>query len=1488
MKKILMLVVGLISFLNCYSIGDKKSHRNLANNTPIYFTVNNGQVMDLDGKKRTDILFTASKQGVQLFITSKSIHYQFVNSKYHKNNENENAIWHMSVELVQSNPNPIVEMLEKQDYVEHFYSPNVSVENVSTCNKILIKDVYPNIDWIIYSIGNNVKYDFRVRSGGDYKNIKLKANDASINILKTGELIFKTPLGKIKEQKPISFCLSQILPTAFYLDEKGHIGFKVKNWQHGELIIDPSIVWSTYYGGSNNDWGYTCKGDTLGNIYLYGITMSTTGIASAGALQDTLTPPLSKFIVKFDSTGKRLWGTYYSDGNPTPNEYHPPAVDDTGAFYITGRTTATMGIATPGAYQTSNMGGFDAYIIKFSSLGVRIWGTYYGGTGDDVGTNAIVDAMNGVYLVGRTTSNNNIATTGAWQTTYGGNTDAFLVKFNANGIRHWATYYGGGGSDEGITCKSDKCHVYISGSTTSQSSISSPGSFQDTLGNGNSFFAKFNKATGNRVWATYYGYGSSDEFFTTTDDSCNLYVTGTTSVTTGVTSTNAFQTTYGGGNSDAFLLKFNASGIRQWATYLGGGGDDEGKACAVDANGNIILTGTTTSNSGIAHNGLQATIGGGKDVLLAQYDRNGIRKWGTYLGGVGDDYGQSCAVNNKGDILVAGYTNSNANIALPGSFQDTLCGGIDAFLFKIKNCSNVSIVKHKDSLKSLAINARYQWLDCDNNYSKLINDTNAVFVPKQSGAYAVEVTQNGCIDTSDCQRIYLESNIEVYSSISNNTSFPNSNELWSGTTNDTSETIKLCADGSKATKIKFVNTTGIPTNDIDFQLKSWGTTFNTDSLGRFVNKTVNVDTIIVEFEHPKYIDESIGLYRQDWFEIYDINHIDEPIYSIPINIYRAPVLMVHGLWGKNEETEGAFNKMEEEFIKSGLYVKELILRANYRATNSCSFKKNANVVPYHNTKLLTQLINAKFSTGKVDIVAHSMGGLLTRQYIQGSTYNKKNDVHRYISINVPHSGSQVANLALTKDATLLQVVEIAIANYTSALLYPTHSCKLIGDAVNDLKVNSQAMYELNYTTLNNGKTPTHIISSDAQFSTGWSWASAIIIASSLIKVQTANDFLDDLFYQDKHDIVVSVESQRGGIVNPNHYTHFNNFIHMGVKEEPIVIDNIKGLLCKNPNDQNFYSNTWYKPVDLRSKTQYKQIPTVSEVDITQKGFLNITSPNNQSGFDPGVNIPIKYTSTSGITKILMEAVTSNGDLYTIETSQQNGTLNYSLPLDAFGKVAIVLIGYGTNSDYIDYDTISLKINITATLDSMNYYPDTTYIQVLEEAILDITGNFDNGFTHNLSFANGINYTISDTNILSKSSSFTFKGKETGTTIVQVDYLGKSLDVPVVVIPRDTNLPLSINETNKNTHNEYSSNNPLFIYPNPSDGKIIIQFKGNSRENLTIQIYNQIGIKVFECTEKIESKTYKKVIDIGQQSSGIYYINAIQDGEIYNEKVILLK
>lgn len=663
------------------------------------FTENKGQVADLDGRLRPDILLTAQNEGVKLFLTANGIHYQFrrdfvkpgqgkkgvgMPDKPEIEEMDSTQFYRLDLRLIGANLNPEVIKEGAGGDVENFFLAHCpdGITGVKNYSRITYKEVYPHIDWVVYVKEGMLEYDFVVRPGGDIGDIKLQYNNAeNLCLDRAGALHIKTPLGKVSEQKPFSFQQAGIeVASKFVLDGKT-IGFDVPDYnENDELIIDPGIVWATYYGSEGMDKGVGTAVDGSGNVYLAGFTESTVGIASGG-FDNSHNGDVDAFLVKFNATGERLWSTYY--GGPDYDYIYSCAVDGSGNVFLAGNTSSSSGIAS-GGHQNSPGSNRDAFLVKFNASGARLWGTYYGGSSYDLGSSCATDGSGNVFLAGHTESNNGIAFNG-FQNSRAGNNDAFVVKFSADGTRLWGTYFGGGGDEilyfPGLAVDGSG-NVMLAGNTGSSTGIASTGAFQETYGgNYDAFLVKFNP-DGGRLWGTYFGSSYADNGNgCAVDATGNILLTGGSSSPSGLAS-GGFQMG-NNGSYDAFLAKFNPDGNRLWATYYGGESAEMGYGCATDATGNVLVVGRTESTTGIAAGGFQNNYGGGRDAFMVKFGSTGSLLWGTYLGGIGEESGESCMADGSGNIYFAGRTQSTSGIA-KGGFQNTYGGGeYDAFLLKI-------------------------------------------------------------------------------------------------------------------------------------------------------------------------------------------------------------------------------------------------------------------------------------------------------------------------------------------------------------------------------------------------------------------------------------------------------------------------------------------------------------------------------------------------------------------------------------------------------------------------------------------------------------------------------------------------------------------------------------------------------------------------------------------------------------------------------------
>lgn len=391
---------------------------------------------------------------------------------------------------------------------------------------------------------------------------------------------------------------------------------------------DGTRQWATYYGGSSDDLGYGVAVDAGGNIYITGWTLSADRISTTGAFQvNHGGATYDAFIAKFSSGGGRIWATYY--GGSGNDQGRSIALDAAGNVFVTGATNSINAIASSGSHQTAFGGGIDdAFMVKFNPNGGRVWGSYYGGSGIDYCWGITIDPSSNVLITGATTSQTAIATSSAHQPLFGGtgNSDAFIAKFSNNGVRMWATYYGGTESDVGSAITTDaNGNIFAVGWTVSQSAIATAGAYQSTFA----------------------------------------------------------------GVTDTYLAKFAVNGERLWGTYYGGEYDDHNfGGVAVDADGNVYITGGTESKGGIASEAsYQTLLAGSQDAFLAKFSTFGVRQWGTYYGGSALEYGWGIAVekNDKG-VLITGITSSTSGIATPGAHQTTCAGSWDAFIARFGEC----------------------------------------------------------------------------------------------------------------------------------------------------------------------------------------------------------------------------------------------------------------------------------------------------------------------------------------------------------------------------------------------------------------------------------------------------------------------------------------------------------------------------------------------------------------------------------------------------------------------------------------------------------------------------------------------------------------------------------------------------------------------------------------------------------------------------------
>jgi hypothetical protein len=294
-------------------------------------------------------------------------------------------------------------------------------------------------------------------------------------------------------------------------------------------------------------------------IYITGHTLSYTNMTTAGAHQESFFGVSAAFLAKFTDQGQLLWSTYY--GSAGFQEGYGIALDANENVVFSGFSNSSSGIASPGAYQTTLAGELDAFLVKFNPAGERIWGTYYGGTNDDHGFDVCIDDLDNIYMMGNTNSSTGISFGTGYQQAAGSIDDGFVAKFTAAGALQWGTYIGGNEAEylSAIKMYFDQ-GVVVVGKTQSNNAIASNDALVDELvGQYDACMIKLS-STGEWEWGTYYGGALSDEFYGLAIAPSNgyLHAVGVTSSEAGIATAGADQTESTGGFFNGFLVQFCA------------------------------------------------------------------------------------------------------------------------------------------------------------------------------------------------------------------------------------------------------------------------------------------------------------------------------------------------------------------------------------------------------------------------------------------------------------------------------------------------------------------------------------------------------------------------------------------------------------------------------------------------------------------------------------------------------------------------------------------------------------------------------------------------------------------------------------------------------------------------------------------------------------------------------------------------------------------
>jgi hypothetical protein len=474
----------------------------------------------------------------------------------------------------------------------------------------------------------------------------LGAHDTTSAVVISGVLSWNTFLGGSVSTGPSGIAVDSsgdVYVTGYSWDTWG-TPIRAKNPQGNDAFVaklsaaDGSLIWNTFLGGPQDDYGNAIALDSNGRVYVAGYSFNSWGTPVSpfpGGSYDG-------FVACLQTDGSLIWNTFLGGSRSTSAS--GIAVNSNGAVYVTGYSSATWG--TP----VNAFGGrsYDGWVAKLDAGGNLIWNTFLGVTGTDYIRGVALDSSGSIYVTGYSNS-----TWGSPVNAFGGGfNDGFIAKLDAGGNLIWNTFLGGTGTDRAYGIALDSSGgIYVTG--YSDSTWGTPVSpFPGGMYNG--FVVKLNQADGTLAWNTFLGGPELDySLGIAVDKGGNLYVTGESYMTWGYPVIPLPDE----GSSNPYVAKLNtADGTLLWNTFLGG--DGLGEALGTDSAGNVYAAGISYGTWGTPVSPFTATGG-----------------WAAYLAKIPADY---CDLRT----ISASVPGGNGTVS-PGI--QTVCAGFPASITMTPN-----------------------------------------------------------------------------------------------------------------------------------------------------------------------------------------------------------------------------------------------------------------------------------------------------------------------------------------------------------------------------------------------------------------------------------------------------------------------------------------------------------------------------------------------------------------------------------------------------------------------------------------------------------------------------------------------------------------------------------------------------------------------------------------------------------------------------------
>lgn len=552
-----------------------------------------------EGQWETSVLFRAEIPGGYLLVKRTGIQYVFFDTKalatLHGGRVGADSSARKQISPIkghafemtfqEANTSPVVETSARSTATYNYFIGNDPTRwraNVAAYDEVYLKDIYPNVDFKLYSFDQSLKYEYIVKAKADVSAIRMKYTGLENLSINEKKLNYKTSVNTITEFQPYSFQViggkTVDVKSNFRL-QNNEVRFEFPEQYNASesLIIDPELVFSTYSGSRSDNWAQTATYDSEGNLYAGGSVFGGDFPVTNGAFQVTadknnttstiLTYAITDVVImKFSADGsKLLYATYLGgDASEVP---HSLISNSKGELVVFGTTSSSNFPTNSSSFQKKHAGGSlfgtfdtdpnftgigfgrgsDIFLAVLSADGKKLVGsTYLGGKGNDGfndtrGLNiknygdefrgeVMVDKNDNIYFASVSESAD-FPLMNPFQKTKSEGYDAVVGKLAPDCSKLlWSTYLGGNKFDSAYGIKVDDAgNVYVCGQTFSSNLPTTTDAYkQSYLGNGDGFIARF-EADGSIQKLTYTGTDEADvNFFLELDNENKVYVFGLT------------------------------------------------------------------------------------------------------------------------------------------------------------------------------------------------------------------------------------------------------------------------------------------------------------------------------------------------------------------------------------------------------------------------------------------------------------------------------------------------------------------------------------------------------------------------------------------------------------------------------------------------------------------------------------------------------------------------------------------------------------------------------------------------------------------------------------------------------------------------------------------------------------------------------------------------------------------------------------------------